>query len=85
MPRRCFQDSMTSSPAGPANRTLTIRLPAGEARAAELAARVDGVSVNELTRRALASYVAQRCRDEQFQATARAQLEQDVALIEGRP
>jgi len=64
-------------------RTLTIRLPASEARRAELVARAESISVNELTRRALTAYSDNRCANEEFLAHARALVEQDAALIDG--
>ncbi len=64
-------------------RTLTIRLPASEARRAVLVARAESISVNELTRRALTAYSDNRCANEEFLAHARALVEQDAALIDG--
>ena len=64
-------------------RTLTVRLPASEARRAELVARAESISVNELTRRALTAYSDNRCANEEFLAHARALVEQDAALIDG--
>lgn len=64
-------------------RTLTTRLPASEARRAELVARAESISVNELTRRALTAYSDNRCANEEFLAHARALVEQDAALIDG--
>ena len=65
-------------------RTLTIRMPASEARRAELVARAEGISTNELTRRALTAFIDARCADEKFLAHARALVEQDAALIAGQ-
>lgn len=64
-------------------RTLTVRMPEPEARRAELVARAEAISLNELIRRALTAYIDNRCTDEKFLAHARALVEQDAALIDG--
>ena len=63
-------------------KNLTVRLPDELAADAEALARVDGVSVNETVKRALAEAVAQRRRDPAFKRRVRAIIEEDRELLE---
>jgi len=63
-------------------KNLTVRLPDELAADAEALARVDGVSVNETVKRALAEAVAQRRRDPAFKKRVRAIIEEDRELLE---
>ncbi len=64
-------------------KVLTVRLSPEDARRAEITARVDGVSVNELFRQALLDYFAGKRRDPDFVARAQAMVARDAALVEG--
>ena len=63
-------------------KNLTVRLPDELAADAEALARVDGVSVNETVKRALAEAVAQRRKDPAFKKRVRAIIEEDRELLE---
>ena len=67
---------------GGMTKNLTVRLPDELAADAEALARVDGVSVNETVKRALAEAVAQRRRDPAFKRRVRAIIEEDRELLE---
>ena len=63
-------------------KNITVRLPDELAADAEALARVDGVSVNETVKRALADAVAQRRKDPAFKKRVRAIIEEDRELLE---
>ena len=63
-------------------KNITVRLPDELAADAEALARVDGVSVNETVKRALAEAVAQRRKDPAFKKRVRAIIEEDRELLE---
>ncbi len=65
-----------------AAKTFTVRLSPEDAHRAEVVARVDGISVNEVFRLALESYLAQKRADAEFVERARAMIARDAALIE---
>ena len=58
-------------------KVITVRLPQDEASRAEFLARVDGISMNELFRRALAEYLVVLRADEDFVGRAKLLVERD--------
>lgn len=58
-------------------KVVTVRLPHDDADRAEFIARVEGISVNEVFRRALEAYVDTLRTDHDFIARAKAQLARD--------
>jgi hypothetical protein len=62
-------------------KVFTIRIPQDDARPVELVARVQGISVNDLFRKALDSYLAILKQDEDFVSRAKAQLAQDREIV----
>ena len=69
-----YHDSMTKN--------LTVRLPDELAADAEALARVDGVSLNETVKQALAEAVARRRADPAFKKRLRRIIEEDRELLE---
>jgi hypothetical protein len=63
-------------------RITTVRQSAEQADAVELAARVDGVPASEFVREAIASHLAARRADPDFQARLRERLEADRRILE---
>jgi predicted transcriptional regulator len=63
-------------------KNLTVRLPDELAADAEALARVDGVSLNEIVKQALAEAVAQRREDPAFKKRLRRIIEEDRELLE---
>jgi predicted HicB family RNase H-like nuclease len=61
-------------------RVFTVRLDPTEARRAEFVARVDGASVNDVFRQALAAYIEQKKADPEFMARVEATLAADAAI-----
>jgi predicted transcriptional regulator len=62
-------------------KVFTIRVPRDDARRVELVARVQGISVNDLFRQALDSYIAVLKEDDDFVSRAKAQLAQDRNIV----
>lgn len=62
-------------------KVFTVRVPHEDARRVELVARVQGISINDLFRQALDSYIAILKEDDDFVARAKAQLEQDRDIV----
>lgn len=60
-----------------------MRLSQDEARRAELAARVDEISVNEVFRRALFEYFELKRADADFMDRARTMIAQDADIVSG--
>ena len=63
-------------------KNLTVRLPDELAADAEALARVDGVSLNETVKQALAEAVARRRADPAFKKRLRRIIEEDRELLE---
>lgn len=61
-------------------KVVTVRLPQDDAGRAEFVARVEGISVNEVFRRALEGYLNTLRADADFVARARAQLARDSEI-----
>jgi predicted transcriptional regulator len=64
-------------------KVLTVRVSPEEARRAELVARTDGVSVNEVIRQALAHYVDLKRTDAEFMSRATAMVARDAEIVGG--
>jgi hypothetical protein len=64
-------------------KVITVRIPQEDARRAELAARTDAISVNEVFRLALVAYLEAKRQDPDFVARARAMIADDAALVGG--
>lgn len=63
-------------------KTLTVRVDASQAREAEVVARVEGISVNELVRQALAGHIEARRKDKAFRARIAGIIEEDKAILD---
>jgi len=64
------------------SKNFTVRLSDEDAADAEALARVEGVSLNETVRRALAEAVERRRRDPAFKARVRRIIKEDRELLE---
>lgn len=64
-------------------KVLTVRVTPEEAQRAELLARVDEISVNELFRRALLSYFEGKQGDPAFMDRAKKMVARDADLVGG--
>ena len=64
-------------------KVITVRIGSDDAQRAEIAARVDGISVNEVFRRALLEYFERKREDEDFVARARAMVARDAEIVGG--
>jgi hypothetical protein len=62
-------------------KVITVRLPQIDAERAELVARVAGVSVNDVFRRALDCYFATLRLDEDFVSRAQARLARESEIV----
>ncbi|HXA33173.1 MAG TPA: ribbon-helix-helix protein, CopG family [Acidimicrobiales bacterium] len=65
------------------HKVMTVRLDPEEARLAEIVARTDEVSVNEVFRRALLSYVELKRADADFVERATAMVARDAEIVGG--
>ena len=63
-------------------KVLTVRVDAAQAREAEVVARVEGISVNELVRQALAEHIEARRKDKGFRVRVAGIIEEDKAILE---
>jgi predicted transcriptional regulator len=63
-------------------KNITVRLPDDLAADAEAIARVEGTSLNETVKQALAATVAQRRQDPEFKARVARIIEEDRELLE---
>ena len=62
---------------------LTVRIPQDDAHRADVCARVDGISVNELVRLALLQYFQTKRADPDFVERAQAMVARDAELVAG--
>jgi predicted transcriptional regulator len=62
-------------------KNMTLRLTDEQAAELEAIARVENVPVAEEVRRALAEYIADKRRDEEFQARLQASLERNQEIL----
>ena len=65
-------------------KVITVRLASDDAQRAEIAARVDGISVNEVFRRALLEYFERKREDEDFVERALAMVARDAEIVGGK-
>ncbi|MGO9560526.1 MAG: toxin-antitoxin system HicB family antitoxin [Acidimicrobiales bacterium] len=63
-------------------KVLTVRVGFDEARAAEVAARADGVSVNEFVRQALTSHIEARRGNEAFRRRVAEMIAEDRGILD---
>jgi predicted transcriptional regulator len=63
------------------SKVLTLRIPPEEARRAEIIARTEETSVNEVIRQALLHYFELKRADADFVARARAMLARDAEIV----
>ena len=73
----CYHDVMKED-----RKVLTVRVDSAQAREAEVVARAEGVSVNELVRQALAAHIEARRKDKAFRARIAGIIEEDKAILE---
>jgi hypothetical protein len=66
----------------PACKVFTVRIPQEDARRIEFVARVEGISVNDLFRKATDAYFGILKQDDEFVARAEMQLAQDRDIVE---
>jgi hypothetical protein len=64
-------------------KVLTVRMCPDDAHRAEVVARTEGLSVNEVFRLALAHYVEFKRTDPDFVARAKAMMARDAEIVEG--
>jgi len=65
-------------------KVITVRIGSDDAQRAEIAARVDGISVNEVFRRALVEYFERKRADEDFVQRAQAMVARDAEIVGGQ-
>jgi hypothetical protein len=65
-------------------KVITVRIAADDAARAELAARVDGISVNEVFRLAFLEYFERKRADADFVARAKAMVARDAEIVAGQ-
>jgi len=64
-------------------KVVTVRIAPADAHLAEIVARVDEISVNEVFRRALVHYFEHKRSDEDFAERARAMVARDAEIVSG--
>jgi len=65
-------------------KVITVRIAADDAARAELAARVDGISVNEVFRLAFLEYFERKRADADFVQRAKAMVARDAEIVAGQ-
>jgi hypothetical protein len=65
-------------------KAITLRIGLDDAQRAEIAARVDGISVNEVFRRALLEYFERKRADADFVERALAMVARDAEIVGGK-
>jgi hypothetical protein len=66
-----------------APKVVTVRLDPDDARRAEVVARTEGISVNEVFRRALLTYFELKRADADFVERAQAMIARDAEIVGG--
>ncbi len=66
-----------------ATKVVTVRISPEDARRAEIVARTEGTSVNEVFRRALLSYFEAKRADADFVERAKAMVARDAEIVVG--
>ena len=67
----------------PPVKVITLRIPPEDAQRAEIVARADEISVNEVFRRALLHYIEFKRADDDFVERARAMIARDAEIVGG--
>jgi hypothetical protein len=75
----CYHDEM------PGMKVLTVRISPDDAHRAEICARADGISVNEVFRLALLHYFELKRADPDFVARAKEMVARDAEIVAGLP
>jgi hypothetical protein len=65
-------------------KVITVRISPEDARRAEIAARVDGISVNEVFRLAFLEYFERKRADADFVERAKAMVARDAEIVGGK-
>lgn len=65
-------------------KVVTVRISPEDARRAEIAARVDGISVNEVFRLAFLEYFERKRADADFVERAKAMVARDAEIVGGK-
>ena len=65
-------------------KVITVRIAPDDARRAEIAAHVDGISVNEVFRLAFLEYFERKRADADFVARAQAMVARDAEIVGGK-
>jgi len=65
-------------------KVITLRIGLDDAQRAEIAARVDGISVNEVFRRALLEYFERKRADADFVERDQAMVARDAEIVGGK-
>lgn len=68
--------------AAEAQKTMTLRLPADEAKTLKVIADVDGLSMSETVREAIANHINSRCADDGFQQRLAASMERHRRILD---
>ena len=63
-------------------KAMTFRLDDDDAATAEVVARVEGTSLNQLVRNALTAYIAARRQDPKFRADLEEIIKRDQAILD---
>jgi predicted transcriptional regulator len=66
----------------PAAKVITLRIDPDEARRAELLARAEEISVNEVFRRALLHYIELKRADAEFVRRAKEMIARDAEIVD---
>jgi hypothetical protein len=64
------------------SKSMTLRLPAGQAEELEAVARADGISVSDAVREAITEHIARKREDEEFRQRLRVVMERDREILE---
>ena len=68
--------------AAEAQKTMTLRLPADQAEALKVIADVDGLSMSETVREAIANHIVNSCADDGFQQRLAASMERHRRILD---
>ena len=68
--------------AAEAQKTMTLRLPADQAETLKVIADVDGLSMSETVREAIANHINSRCADDGFQQRLAASMERHRRILD---
>lgn len=65
-----------------AKKSMTLRLPAEQARELEAVARAEGISVSDAVREAIAEHIERKRQDASFRERLRTVMERDREILE---